>query len=145
MSNVISQNRNLFPRVISLFDNYFDGAPNWLEFNDKWPSFPAANVAESNESIKVELAAPGKKKEDFKIELLENTLSISSESEAEKEETEGDMVRKEFSYDHFRRSFTLPKNALVEKISAKYEDGVLKVTVPKSEKAQANQKIIQID
>lgn len=145
MSNVNSQNRNLVPRVISLFDNYFDGVPNWLDFNQSWPSFPPANVAETAESINVELAAPGKQKEDFKIELLDNVLSISSETQTSSEETEGELVRKEFSYDQFKRSFALPKNALVDKITAQYKEGVLKVTVPKSKELDTNQKVIQID
>lgn len=145
MSNVISQNKNLVPRVISLFDNYLDGFPTWLDFNNSWPSFPAANVIDNKESFSVELAVPGKNKDDFKIELLESMLTISSESETNSKEKEGDVVRKEFSYDRFSRSFALPKTALVENINAKYEDGVLKVIVPKSDVNEVNQKIIQID
>ena len=84
----------------------------------------------------VSLAAPGLKKSDFKIEVEGNMLTISSEKEESKEEKETRYTRKEYSYTSFSRSFTLPEEVNKEKIDAVYEDGVLKLTLPKMEEAK---------
>jgi HSP20 family protein len=85
----------------------------------------------------VELAAPGKKKEDFNIELEDNVLTISSEARSEKEEkdNEGKYTRREFSYSSFKRAFTLPETVNDYEINASYENGVLHITLPKKEEA----------
>ena len=83
------------------------------------------------------MAAPGFEKKDFKIELLNNLLTISSEKQVETETKEGQQfTRQEFSYQSFSRSFTLPNTVEGEKIQAKYENGILKVAIPKKEEAK---------
>lgn len=97
-------------------------------------SVPAVNLKESDNGYEIYLAAPGLKKEDFKISLEDMVLTISSEQTTENKETEDKFTRKEYSYTSFSRSFTLPKNIDLENINAKYENGELKVTLPKKEK-----------
>ena len=100
---------------------------------------PAVNVRESNDEFMIEVAVPGMKRDDFKVELDNNVLTISSskEEKAEEKNRAGEYTRREFSYQAFQRSFSLPE-AKVEggKISAKYTDGILYVTVPKREEAK---------
>lgn len=105
---------------------------------------PPVNISESDNSFLVELAAPGLKKDDFKISLDRNQMSIAVEQSTSKEgETENktDNVKyskREFSYQSFSRSFTLPETANLEGISASYEDGVLKVSIAKKDEAKLN-------
>lgn len=99
-------------------------------------SMPAVNVKETPESFHVEMAAPGMEKKDFKIELDGQTLTISSEKQDLREENEGESYRKEFSYQSFYRTFHLPKDVVdADKIKAKYENGILKLDIPKREEA----------
>ena len=110
-------------------------------------TIPAVNIREDNENFIVEMAAPGMKKEDFKVELNGNTLTINSEKNMEEESKEGERyMRKEFSYQSFSRVFTLSKDVVdAEKIQAKYENGLLQLLVPKKEEAkQKGPRLIQI-
>ncbi|WP_298139808.1 Hsp20/alpha crystallin family protein [Flavobacterium sp.] len=129
--NLIKRNTVPFPSII---DELLK--PDWLggiqNFNT---NVPAVNIKETDTSFGIELAAPGKKKEDFNIEIDHNVLTISSESKLEKEESEGKYTRREFSYSSFRRAFTLPETVNTENINATYEDGVLYVALPKKEEA----------
>ena len=84
----------------------------------------------------LELAAPGLKKSDFKIEVTNNVLNISSEKESNKEENNEGFSRKEFSYHSFSRSFNLPQSVNKDSITASYTDGVLSVSIPKREEAK---------
>jgi HSP20 family protein len=85
----------------------------------------------------VEVAAPGMEKEDFQITLEGNMLNISSSRKNHKEEKDENYIRREFSYQSFRRSIELAENVVDEEhIEARYENGVLKLTIPKSEKAK---------
>ena len=101
-------------------------------------TLPAVNVKETPENFIVEMAAPGMKKEDFKVELNNNVLTISSEQKQENEEKENDRyTRKEFSYQSFQRSFQLSREAVdADNIQAKYENGVLHLTIPKREEVK---------
>lgn len=98
-------------------------------------TIPAINVKETNDNFEVEVAAPGMTKKDFKIELNENMLTISSEKQDEWRENENEKyTRREFSYQSFLRTFQLPKDVVDEdKIQAKYENGLLHLTIPKKE------------
>ena len=100
---------------------------------------PAVNVKEGENEFTIELAAPGLTKEDFKIKLEEDLLTISRTSEEKKEETEEkrNYTRKEFSFSSFSRSFRLPDTIDGEKIDANYTDGVLYLALPKKEEAKA--------
>ena len=101
-------------------------------------TIPAVNIKENAESFQVEMAAPGMTKDDFKIELEGNVLTITSEKNLENEVDEGEKYsRKEFSYQSFQRTFTLSKEVVDdEKIEAKYQNGVLHLTIPKKEEAK---------
>ena len=124
----------------SLLDRFFEndlfdwGNRNYSTTNT---TLPSANIKESAEDFEVDLAAPGFGKDDFKIELNHDQLTISSNKEVEQETKEGQQfTRREFSYQSFSRSFSLPHTADSEKIGAKYENGVLRVIIPKKEEAK---------
>lgn len=96
---------------------------------------PATNVVETEKEYKVELAIPGFKKEDVKIKLENNILTVSAENKEEKSQTDKKFTRKEFSYNSFSRSYTLPEAADNDKIGARYENGLLKMDIAKKEGA----------
>ena len=96
-------------------------------------NLPAVNIREDEKAFYLELAVPGMDRKDLKIELKDDTLTVSSEHKEEKEEKNEGYRRKEFSYNSFCRSFYLPENIDAEKIDANYKDGVLDVTIPKKE------------
>jgi HSP20 family protein len=105
---------------------------------------PAVNISETDKEYLVELAAPGMKKSDFKINLDRNVLTISSETKQEDQEETKNFSRKEYSFSSFERSFTLPEAVNQEKIDAKYQDGVLKINLPKKEEVLSKPKEISI-
>jgi HSP20 family protein len=117
-----------------MFQNFFDADFN--DFFSRRMSDPAANILENAENFQLELAAPGMNKDDFKISLENNTLTVSVEMEDEKREEGKNYTRKEFYYGSFSRSFTLPKIIDLDKIKADYENGVLKVVLPKKDEAK---------
>lgn len=119
----------------AFFKEFFDVAPKGSFGVQK--SVPAVNVKETDKAYKVEVAAPGVKREDFKIEVEDNllTISTSSKSSSEEKSEEGRYTKKEFSYQSFSRSFNLdPELVDAESIAAKYEDGILHLEIPKREK-----------
>jgi HSP20 family protein len=124
----------MFP---SIFHDFFDrdlfDLTNTSFMNS---TLPAVNIHESKDEYLVEVAAPGMNKEDFKIELENNFLVVSSEKEEKKEEEGKEYTRKEFSYQSFKRSFSLPKTIEESKIQATYKDGVLKISLPKKEETK---------
>ncbi|MCQ6961622.1 Hsp20/alpha crystallin family protein [Mucilaginibacter aquariorum] len=129
----------LTERVPVLYEDLFKP---WNELFDghlfgKELKVPAANITEHKDHYLVALSAPGLKKDDFKIDVDGDVLTISSEKEESKEEKDAKYTRKEYSYSSFSRSFTLPDSADKEKIVAKYEDGVLKINVPRDHKAKS--------
>ena len=97
---------------------------------------PAVNIIENGNHYNISLAAPGLKKDDFKIGVEGNMLTISSEKEERKEEKEEKFTRKEYSYSSFSRSFTLPEDVNQDAIDARYEDGILNITLPRREEAK---------
>lgn len=100
-------------------------------------SIPAVNIHETDEAYTLEVAAPGMQKDEFDISLKDKTLTISSQKKQEKEEKNQDKnyIRREFSFSAFSRSFTLPENVDTEHISARYEEGMLHISLPKKEAA----------
>jgi HSP20 family protein len=124
----------------SVFDRFFENDLfNWSNrnYSNTNTTLPSVNIKENSESFEVEMAAPGFAKSEFKIELNHDLLTISSDKETEKETREGqEFTQREFSYQSFSRSFTLPNSADSEKIKAKYENGILKVIIPKKEEAK---------
>ena len=99
-------------------------------------SSPSVNVIESKEDFRIEVAAPGLEKEDFRINLQNNVLTILSDKESKQEEANEKFMRREFSYLQFSRSFSLPLTADSENTKAFYKNGVLSITVPKKEEAK---------
>ncbi|MET0573200.1 MAG: Hsp20/alpha crystallin family protein [Pedobacter agri] len=108
-------------------------------FDDKWLSrldnpFPAVNISENEKEYNVELVVPGFKKEDIKIKVNDEILTISAENKTETEEEKNkEYTRREYSYSAFTRSFYLPDNVKDDNINAQFEDGVLKIKLPKSD------------
>lgn len=137
--SLIRRNGDLF-NFPSLFDDFFTRDffnRGDSSFSSTGTSIPAVNIRETNDDFEVEMAAPGMTKKDFKIELDGTLLTISSEKENQREETEGKYNRREFSYQSFQRSFTLPKEVVdIDKIKAKYENGMLYLRIPKREEAK---------
>ncbi|MCB0753708.1 MAG: Hsp20/alpha crystallin family protein [Ignavibacteriae bacterium] len=138
------------PVFSNLFGDFFDKAfSDWTSTNFSLTNttLPAVNIKESKDDFLVSMAIPGMSKKDFKIDLNNNVLTISSEKKEEKKEEEVNFTRQEYSYQSFSRSFTLPKDVVNdEKISAKYENGELKVLIPKKEEAKPKKpKLISIN
>lgn len=134
--SLLIRNRNL----PSLMDNLMETS-NFLSSNIfDWdggrmdmPLIPDANIVENEKDFRIELAAPGLEKKDFKIEVSNGILSVSAEKEKEEKEEKENYRRREFSYSSFSRSFALPDNSLPDKIDAKYENGILRLSLPKKE------------
>ena len=136
--------RNTDSWLPSIFDDMFK--TDWMEggstMNRIGTSVPAVNVAENDDFFTLEVAAPGKSKEDFNLELDNGVITISSEERKEDEQKDktGRFTRREFSYSSFKRAFTLPETVDEEKISAEYKDGVLMINLPKREDARVQAK-----
>ena len=116
--------------------------PNWMEnfmrdddfFANRWTremTVPAVNVKETDKEFMLEVAAPGMKKDDFKVEVKEGNLYLSAETKMEKEEKSENYTRREFSFSSFNRSFWLPENVKADDIKATYKDGILFISLPK--------------
>jgi len=132
-------------------ENYL---PNWSNFfndflNRDWydwsnqnfsltnTTIPAVNIKETENEFEVDMAAPGMEKDDFRLELNNNVLTISSEKQSGSHSDKGkNITRSEFSYQSFSRSFTLPAIVETDGITAKYENGILRVNIPKKEEAK---------
>lgn len=105
---------------------------------------PAVNIAETEDAYEVELAAPGLGKEDFKINVDNDVMTVSAEKKTESDTTEKHYSKREYSYTSFTRSFTLPDSADQGKIEASYKDGVLRVSVGKREEAKVASRLIEV-
>jgi HSP20 family protein len=119
------------PRSI-LSPEFFDMDSSLLPFQSG-VNLPSVNIQETPKEFKLELAAPGLERKDFKIEVENHTLTISAEKMEEKKEEKIDYSRKEFSFTSFCRSFTLPEEVKEGNIDAKYENGILYLLIPKKE------------
>lgn len=118
--------------------NGFFGKDLFNEYNS--PAFagtiPAVNVVENEEGFRIEVAAPGLQKSDFKLNLEKNQLTISAEKEQKEENKNEKYTRKEFKYTSFQRTFTLPNTVDGDRIEANYADGILSIALPKREEAK---------
>ena len=132
--NLVKSNKNiLFPSIIDEFLK-----PDWFGgYSNFGMNVPAVNIKETDTDFIVELAVPGKKKEDFTIEIDFGVLSISSDSKNETttKDAQERYTRREFSYSSFKRTFSLPESVNSDAIIASYENGVLAVKLPKKEEA----------
>ena len=133
-------NNNLFPSFLDdMLGN--DLLNPSADFGNLGFNVPAANIKEQEDKFVLELAAPGKSKNDFNVELDNDVLTISSEKEDKKEDKDGEsFTRKEYSYESFTRSFTIPESVDASQIKANYEDGILKFDLPKREEAKTQPK-----
>jgi HSP20 family protein len=141
MKTLVRQNATLFPSLPSLLEDFFarDWADSTLASRPFSSTLPAVNVQETNDEFVIEVAAPGMKRDEFKVELDNNVLTISSHREEQQDNSQqgGNYTRREFNYRYFQRSFTLPEKAVDgEKIAARYADGILHITVPKRDEAK---------
>ena len=136
-----TRSQETFP---SIFDDFFR---SWNErlgggggaSHGMWGrtmTVPAVNISENQNEYMVSVAAPGLKKNDFNIDLEGTMLTISCEKEENVEDDSQRHTRREYSYTTFSRSFTLPEDVMKDKIEATYEDGVLKISLPKTEQAK---------
>lgn len=141
--SLIKRNGSNFPSFSTfpaLFDDIFGRELfNWSNsnFSATKTTMPSVNIKETADSFEVEVAAPGMDKKDFQVTLEGNYLTISSSKEQSQEQKEPNYTRREFSYQSFQRSFELPKDVVDEEhIVAKYENGLLHLTIPRKEEAK---------
>mgnify|MGYP003465612871 CR=1 FL=1 len=138
--SLIKRNGNSVPSIPALFDDFFSRELfNWgnTNFSATNTTVPAINIQEKTDHFEVEVAAPGMEKKDFNITLEGSILTISSVKQHTDEKKTDNYTRKEFSYQSFQRSLELPKDVVDgEKIKANYENGLLRLTMPKKEEAK---------
>jgi HSP20 family protein len=139
----------------SIFTDFFSDVDRFFE-NDlfRMPAqigrqfmrnIPATNIRESEQEYMIEVAAPGMAKDDFEINVDEGMLTISSQKEEDTTREEENFTRREYNYSSFSRSFRLPDAVNADDIKARYEEGVLKISVPKREETTDNRKRVNID
>jgi HSP20 family protein len=128
----------------SLLSDFFDDErfanSQWLSGR----SVPAVNIKETEKNFEVELAAPGYDKKDFNVNIDNGVLIVSAERRDEKENKDGNYTRREFGFTSFSRSFNLPQNTNEEDIDARFENGILKLSIPKQESNSKARKAIEI-
>ncbi|MFN2439446.1 MAG: Hsp20/alpha crystallin family protein [Chitinophagaceae bacterium] len=148
--SIIKKNGNLMNKLPVLFDDFLNrDIFNWglSNYSDTNTTIPAVNIKETSDNFEVEVAAPGMTKKDFKVQLDGNMLTISSEKTSEKEQNDDvKYSSREYNYQSFSRTFNLQKDVVdTEKLVAKYEDGVLRLLIPKKEGAkQKPSRLIEI-
>jgi HSP20 family protein len=139
--NPEKKNNVLLPGFNDIFESFFNDS----FISDRMVTrVPAANISETSDHFHVELAAPGLKKEDFKLNLDKNMLSISVEQRSENNDDRKNYSKREYSYSSFVRSFTLPETADDNSIEAEYTDGILKINIAKKEEAKSVRRQIEV-
>lgn len=114
-------------------DRFFNSPLDEFTNFGKVMNVPAVNVTETEKEFKLSIAAPGLEKKDFKVEAIDEMLTISAEHEREEKETNDRFNRREYNYSSWSRSFSLPENCDYSKIDATYKNGELKISIPKME------------
>lgn len=136
MNNLIRRN-GFTPSKSPYFDDFMmRDLFGWDNWSNEGSSLPKVNIVETNDEFRVEMAAPGMKKEDFHVELDNDMLTIYSELTSENNDENASFTRREFSYQSFKRSFYLPNTVEADKIKARYKDGILSLEIPKKEEAK---------
>ncbi|WP_139856066.1 Hsp20/alpha crystallin family protein [Aequorivita sinensis] len=143
----VNNNNMWLPNLLDniFLENRLDRLNNYETFSN-----PAVNIIENLSNFVIELAAPGLHKENFSIEVEEDTLKITykevkeSQEQEQKNDNAVQYKRREFNFGSFEKSFKLPENVKVEDILANYEDGVLKVTLPKMEEKKVLKRMVEI-
>lgn len=133
---------NPHSELADLFEDLFGNQRKEKMERRQYDCSPSTNILETNEAFQLQVAIPGVKKEDVKIDLEKNILNISSEKEVEETDNENEKyTRREFAYGTFCRSFTLPDTIDIDNIKAEVKDGILSVTLPKKEETRISKKI----
>lgn len=129
------QVNRFFPSISDAFFSNKFLLPDFINLEDfgNELKMPPANISETEKAFRIDLSVPGLKRDDFNVEVDNGDLVITSEHKEEEKEEKENYMRKEFSYSGFCRRFPLPDNAQDENISAKYDNGMLHVTIPKKE------------
>lgn len=124
------------------FNDFFQAPEATIKDRKKrfWGEVPAVNISETDKDYNISVAAPGMSKEDFKIEIDEGIMSISSSVKEESTSEEENFTRREYNYSSFERRFTLPENVKDEEVNATYIDGILKIVIPKLNPEEKNDK-----
>ena len=128
-------------------DNFFNEIPAFFKDDsatDNWNGGMPVNIKETDENYLLEVFAPGMDKNDFKVNLEKNLLTISAEKKNEVKDEKEKQIRREYSYRSFKRSFTLDEKIEAEKIEAKYVNGVLTLNLPKKAEVKVSAKEISI-
>lgn len=135
---------NSFPTIGNIFENFF----NESFFNDDFignNSYPKSNIKESKNSFLIELSIPGFNKDDIELNIDNDILSIKSSIENVINNKDENVLYKEFSYNSFERTFKIPENVNKDKINAKFDLGLLKITLPKKEIDETSSRLIKIE
>ncbi len=135
MSNLMKRN-NFWPGTSTVDQFLTDSLFNWRNEMSGITGSPRVNIRETDDEFLVEMAAPGMKRDDFHVELDNDMLKISTEIQNSNEDENDSYTRREFSFESFSRSFYLPNTVEADKIKAKYEDGMLRLMIPKKEEAK---------
>lgn len=138
LTKSLQRNHSVDPWLNDVFDSFFNDNGLRRSFLSKTPS---VNISEKDNGFEVELATPGLKKEDFSISIEKDILTISAEKKEEKEVEDKKYSKREFNYTSFSRSFTLPENIDEESIDAKYENGILSISLTKKENTDTKKMI----
>ena len=142
---LVKVNNNGHRSLSSFVDEFFQGLPAGLGRDDNsYGFFPPVNIHETADAYHLELSAPGRSKEDFKISVDNGQLAVSFEKKEEAKNEEYKTIRKEFSFKSFKRSFNLDERVDANGIQAKYENGVLKLLLPKKQEVKEAAKQINI-
>jgi HSP20 family protein len=132
------------PSLKSL-NSFFDNILNDLPAQSNGFNFPPVNISESKDNYELEFNVPGRNKEDFKITVDKNILTVSFEKKEESKDENKKQIKKEFTLQPFKRSFTLDEKVISDNIAAKYENGLLTLSIPKKEEVKVEAKQIAVN
>lgn len=143
---LVKVNNGFAKSIDGIMKDLFNEFPSTVSktFREDVLHFPPANIIDKEAAYVIEMAVPGFEKSDFNVNLENNILTISTEKKDEATQKEGKLIRSEFSYRSFKRSFTIDEKIDTENINAKYENGILKLELPKKEIVKAGAKNINI-
>lgn len=130
--------------LFSIMDDFFSRGLSDISTSNMIKSQPKVNVRETKEDFQLEMAAPGLKKDDFNVKIEDDHLIISAEVKNESSEDNEDYKRREFNYSSFERRYYLPESVNAEAVNARYEDGILHLSIPKKEEVKPETKVIEI-
>jgi HSP20 family protein len=144
MTLVKFNNRPVAKQYDGFYSDFFNLPALWNNSSVNVPGTPAVNITETPQAYHLELNAPGRNKEDFKINIEKDLLTVSHESKEESTVEGVNSIRREFSFNSFRRSFSVDERIDASNIQAKYENGILKIELPKKEQVKEEPKQIAV-